>query len=135
MPDQPDKPRPEDDEPETYDLAEDPADQQPAPPPPPRRPSGESSASSTDTIEPPAPDTPRPPADRSPGSSDAGYNPSGEEPAAVSPAKAQATREEQRIRAAAELAEADARKRKIMLIAVGSIVGLCVVVYLVLKIL
>ena len=60
--------------------------------------------------------------------------PASEEPAAVSPAKARAAREEQRIRAAQEQAEADARKQKLIFIAVGSVVGLLVLLWLLSKI-
>ena len=52
-----------------------------------------------------------------------------EEPAAVSPAKAQARREEQRLRAAQELAEEDARKKKRNLIVAGLAVAAVVVLY------
>ena len=65
---------------------------------------------------------------------DADDSPPSEEPAAVSPAKARAAREEQRIRAAQEQAEADARKQKLIFILVGSVVGLLVLLWLLSKI-
>jgi len=55
------------------------------------------------------------------------------EPVAVSPARAQANREEQRRRAAQELAEADARKKKIILILVGSLIAVSLVGFIALK--
>ncbi|MBB6428415.1 hypothetical protein [Algisphaera agarilytica] len=58
-----------------------------------------------------------------------------EEPVAVSPARAQANREEQRIRAAQEQAETDARKKKMIFLVVGSIVGLVIAGLIVMKIL
>ena len=139
------------DEPDTYDLAFDPDDE------------SESSASPAPTKKPqPASKEPAPPpadeADtfdlkepqindpRSAGTAsapakrptqpldDEPATTEPEEPVAVSPARAQAIREEQRIRAAQELAEADARKKKLILTVVGGLVALGIVAYLVIKI-
>jgi hypothetical protein len=56
--------------------------------------------------------------------------PEHQEPEAVSPAKAEARREEQRVRAAMEQAEADARKKKKILIGVGVAVVVLILIWL-----
>ncbi|MEM6458060.1 MAG: hypothetical protein AAF710_01570 [Planctomycetota bacterium] len=149
MPDPtPPKPRP-DDEPDVYELADEPDDTPPPPPAPEASPPTTKPTASTeeaDTIplsEPddgpevrdpraagtasrperrPAAIDPTPDADDAPA-----------EPKEVSPARARAVREEQRIRAAAELAEAEAKRKKVILTLVAAFVGVGVVGYVVLR--
>ncbi|MEO0514671.1 MAG: hypothetical protein AAF086_05180 [Planctomycetota bacterium] len=132
-------------EPDTYDLAFDP-DDEPTPTPPTAKPiakpdkpaaSADLDPIELDDVEPQisdpraggTPSRPKPPINPTPEVED--DQPA--EPVAVSPAKAQAKREEQRRRAAQELAEADARKKKIILIVVGSFVAVGIVGFIALK--
>ena len=126
-------------EPETYDLAFDPEEEDGD------GPTGSAAAApsldprSADPDTPPAPaaEEPRPDPragnvtgiDRSSTALDTPGEPA-EEPVAVSPAKAQARREEQRLRAAQELAEEDARKKKRNLIVAGLAIAAVVVLYI-----
>ncbi|MEM8739329.1 MAG: hypothetical protein AAGG38_12775 [Planctomycetota bacterium] len=143
-PDSPDAPDPRPaDEPETFDLAFDPEDE-PAPPVAPR------AAHAKDSVEPGGPAETIPLSEPEPEIHDprAGKRPSklptadpaaevGSGPAdeikAVSPAKARATREEQRVRAAQELAEADAKRKRVLLIVIGAFVVVGILSYLVVK--
>ena len=128
-------------EPETYDLAFDPEEEDGD------KPTG--SAAALPSLDPRAadPDTPPAPAAEEPRPDPRAGNVKGinrsstavdtpdapdapaEEPVAVSPAKAQARREEQRLRAAQELAEEDARKKKRTLIVAGLAVAAVLVLY------
>ncbi|MEM1107153.1 MAG: hypothetical protein AAGH99_00495 [Planctomycetota bacterium] len=134
-------------EPETYDLAFDP-DDNPEPTPeaaspaqPTKKPaaSAEPETFDLDDIEPEIQDPraggspsrpPKPPIDTSAVEDD-----TPDEPVAVSPARAQAIREEQRIRAAQEEAEADARKKKLIVTVIAVFVGVAMLGYLALKLL
>lgn len=133
-------------EPDTYDLAFDPEDTPeptPSPAKPIAKPAKPAAGSEFDPIEldddepqirdPRAGNTPsrppKPPINPTPDMDDDAPA----EPVEVSPARAQANREDQRRRAAQELAEADARKKKIILILVGSLIGVGLVGYITLK--
>ncbi|MEM9882277.1 MAG: hypothetical protein AAF800_05105 [Planctomycetota bacterium] len=147
MPDPtPPKPRP-DDEPDVYELADEP----PEIAPPKTEPSaaavpGESPGDEPDTI--PLSDVDDGPEIRDPRAAGTAARPEKRpanldptpdendapvEPVEVSPARAQANREQQRIRAAAELAEAEARRKKVILTLVAAFVGVGVVGYVVLR--
>ncbi|MEO1236696.1 MAG: hypothetical protein AAFX76_07910 [Planctomycetota bacterium] len=129
---------PPDQEPDVYELADEPEDT-PAPPPPPPTASVKRSTEEPDTIplDEPEPEIHDPRAGRPPvkpplPEPDPDDGPA-DEPKAVSPAKARAAREEQRIRAAQELAEADAKKKKIILTVVGAFVAVGVLGFIALK--
>jgi len=116
-----------------YELAE--PDDEPTPPPTTaRKPAGETAPRPIE-LEEPAPERPaaqekRPPLDPSRTDETPSASDSANEPLSVSPAKARLAREDQRKRAAIELAEADARKQKLILTAVGAVVGLGVLLWL-----
>lgn len=134
-------------EPETYDLAfdpEDPSDSSPETPAKPAKPIAKPAASSEpdtfelDDVEPEIRDPragntpsrpPKPPINPTPDMEDD----TPEEPATVSPAKAQAKREDERRRAAQELAEADARKKKLIMTLASAFVGVGILAYIALK--
>ncbi|MEM6853973.1 MAG: hypothetical protein AAF593_06145 [Planctomycetota bacterium] len=130
-------------EPETYDLVD--PDDNPEPSPTAKPPKPISSASAEpetfdlddepEIHDPRAGNTPsrppKPPINPTPDAEDD----QPDEPVAVSPARAQANREEQRIRAAQELAAADARKKKMILTVVGSFVAVGILAYIVVTVL
>lgn len=126
-------------EPETYDLADPDDHPEPSPTAKPPKPI-ESASPEPETFEldepvindPRAGNTPsrppKPPIDPTPEEDD-----QPDEPVAVSPARAQAIREEQRIRAAQEQAEADAKKKKVILTLVSCVIVVAIVGFIALK--
>lgn len=120
------------DDDDLYELAE--PDDQPTAPPPPKgvRPDAEPEAR-PQPIELDSPDdVPAPAREKRPviDPADTANTARADEPKSVSPAKARLAREDQRKRAALELAEADARKQKRILIALGTLIGALVLLWL-----
>ena len=122
---------------DTYELAEPDDEPTPSPPPPPKSRPPAAAASDPQPIEldEPAPERSaakekRPTIDPSAADAGPGSTTAAEEPMAVSPAKARQAREDQRRRAAQELAEADARKQKLILILAGTLIGALVLLWI-----